>query len=445
VSAAIAAPAHAAERRRPRTGLGLLIVAIVASVIAYALQGLGLHGELPPNMAIYGAAFAAAAAGGWFAVRSLARQADPVLYPVAVLLGGLGQAMLYRLMDERHAIQIAQDQAAWLAIGLLCFVGTLLLVRDVRQLDAFTYTIGLAGIILLLLPIVPGVGYEINGARLWVNLRFIQFQPAEFGRLLIVIFLASYLSQRRELLAAGVGRFGLPRLKDLGPLLLAWGTSLAVLFLERDMGASLLLFGVFVVMLWVATERSSYLVLGLVLFAVGAYLGWLTSPHIQDRVAYWIHALDPARVQAIGYGQLAQGWFAFASGGMVGTGLGLGSPTLIPYVGSDFILAAFGEELGMLGVAAVLLLYLVVIGRGLRIGIDRPDAFGKLLAVGLTAVIGLQVFVIAAGVLRLIPLTGVPLPLVSYGGTSRVATFVILGLLIRASAGPWLREGRGDG
>ncbi len=440
---AVAAPAHALERRRPRNGLGLLIVAIVASLVAYALQGLGLHGDLPANMAIYGVAFVGAAVGGWFAIHVTARRADPVLYPVAILLGGLGQAMLYRLMDERGSINIARDQAAWLAIGLVCFVLTLLLVRDVRQLDAFTYTIGLAGIVLLLLPVVPGIGYEINGARLWVNLGFIQFQPAEFGRLLIVIFLASYLSQRRELLAAGVGRFGLPRLKDLGPLLLAWGASLAVLFLERDMGASLLLFGVFVVMLWVATGRSSYLVLGLVLFAVGAYLGWLTSPHIQDRVAYWIHALEPARVQAIGYGQLAQGWFAFASGGMVGTGLGLGSPTLIPYVGSDFILAAFGEELGMLGVAAVLLLYLVVIGRGLRIGIDRPDAFGKLLAVGLTTVVGLQVFVIAAGVLRLIPLTGVPLPLVSYGGTSRVATFIILGLLIRASAGQWLREGRG--
>ena len=437
---AVTAPAHALERRRPRNGLGLLFVAVVASLIAYALQGMGLHGQLPSNFALYAVGFAVASAGGWLAIRLTAPSADPVLYPVAVLLGGLGLAMLYRLMDERGSVNIARDQAAWLAIGLLCFVVTLVVIGDIRRLDAFTYTIGLAGIVLLLLPIFPGVGYEINGARLWVNLGVVQFQPAEFGRLLIVIFLASYLSQRRELLAAGVGRFGLPRPKDLGPLLLAWGMSLAVLFLERDMGASLLLFGVFVVMIWVATGRASYLVLGLVLFAIGAYLGWLTSPHIQERVAYWIHALEPAHVQALGYGQLAQGWFAFSSGGMVGTGLGLGSPTLIPYVGSDFILAAFGEELGMIGVAAVLLLYLVLIGRGLRIGVDSQDAFGKLLAVGLTTVIGLQVFVIAAGVLRLIPLTGVPLPLVSYGGTSRIATFVILALLIRASAGPWYRE-----
>jgi cell division protein FtsW (lipid II flippase) len=439
---AVAVPAGATESRRARNGFGLLIIAVAGSLVAYALQGLGLHGEVPRNLAVYSVLFAGASLGGWSVIRYAARSADPALYPVAVLLGGLGLAMLYRLMDERGRVDIARDQAVWLLIGLACFALTLVIVRDIRQLDAYTYTIGLAGIVLLLLPIVPGIGYSINGARLWVNLGFMQFQPAEFGRVLIVIFLASYLSQRRELLAAGVGRFGLPRVKDLGPLLLAWGTSLAVLLLERDVGASLLLFGVFVVMMWVATGRSSYLLLGIVLFAVGAYIGWLALPHIQERVVIWFHALDPKNVNGIGY-QLAQGWFAFASGGMVGTGLGLGSPTFIPYVGSDFILAAFGEELGMLGVAAILLLYLVLIGRGLRSGLERQDTFGKLLAVGLTTVIGLQVFTIAAGVLRLIPLTGVPLPLVSYGGTSRVATFVILALLVRASAGAWYRVRKG--
>jgi cell division protein FtsW (lipid II flippase) len=431
---AVAAHAAAARPRRAPKGLWLLILAIAASVLAYALQGLGLHGEVPKDLAVYGLLFAGVAVAGWLAIRRLATPADPALYPVAVLLGGLGLAMLFRLMDERGRIDIARDQAVWLLIGLACFVVTLWLIRDIRQLDAYTYTIGLAGIVLLLLPIVPRVGYEINGARLWVNLGFIQFQPAEVGRILIVIFLASYLSQRQELLAAGVGRFGLPRIKDLGPLLLAWGASLAVLLLERDVGASLLLFGVFVVMIWVATGRAGYLLLGIVLFAIAAYIGWLALPHIQERVVIWFHALDPKNVNGIGY-QLAQGWFAFASGGMVGTGLGQGSPTLIPYVGSDFILAAFGEELGMLGVASILLCYLVLIGRGLRVGIERTDAFGKLLAVGLTTVIGLQVFTIAAGVLRLIPLTGVPLPLVSYGGTSRVASFVTLALLVRASAG----------
>ena len=435
MSAVAAQGAAVARERRAPKGLWLLILAIAASILAYALQGLGLHGKVPKDLVLYGALFAGAAVAGWRAIRRLAAPADPALYPTAVLLGGLGLSMLFRLMDERGRIDIARDQAIWLVIGLAVFVATLWFIRDIRQLDAYTYTIGLAGIVLLLLPIVPGIGYEINGARLWVNLGFVQFQPAEIGRILIVIFLASYLSQRRELLAAGVGRFGLPRIKDLGPLLLAWGASLAVLLLERDVGASLLLFGVFVVMIWVATGRPAYLLLGVVLFALAAYIGWLALPHIQERVVIWFHALDPKNVNGIGY-QLAQGWFAFASGGMVGTGFGQGSPTLIPYVGSDFILAAFGEELGMLGVAAILLAYLVLIGRGLRIAIERPDAFGKLLAVGLTTVVGLQVFTIAAGVLRLIPLTGVPLPLVSYGGTSRIASFVILALLIRASAGP---------
>jgi cell division protein FtsW (lipid II flippase) len=437
---AVAAPA-AVRKIRTRTGLTATIVAIVGSVLAYALQGLGLAGTTPANLITYGITFAVLALGGWYAVRRLARDADPVLYPTAVLLGGLGLAMLYRLMTARDHPEFATEQAVWLAIALAVLIGTLMFIRDIRQLDAYTYTIGLAGLVLLLLPIVPGVGTEVNGARLWVNLGFVTFQPAEPGRILIVIFLASYLGQRRELLATGVGRFGLPRVKDLGPILLAWSASLIVLFLERDMGASLLLFGVFIVMLWVATGRWAYLVLGLILFAIGAYVGYLVFSHVQLRVDAWIHAMDPNKVADEGY-QLSQGWFAFASGGMVGTGLGLGSPTLIPYVGSDFILAAFGEELGMLGVSAMLLLYLVIVGRGLRIAVERHDSFEKLLAVGITTVLGLQVFVIAGGVLRLIPLTGVPLPLVSYGGTSRVASAVAIGLLLRTSAGPWIRRRR---
>jgi cell division protein FtsW (lipid II flippase) len=429
------------KQRRARTGLTAVLVASAASVLAYAAGVTGLTRQQPDNLVAYGITFTALALAGWFAVRRLARDADPVLYPTAVLIGGLGLAMLYRLMLDRKHPEFAFEQAVWLAVGLAAFVLTLALLRDIRQLDAYTYTIGLAGLILLLLPIVPGLGLTVNGARLWVSLGAITFQPAEIGRVLIVIFLASYLAQRRELLAAGVGRFDLPRAKDLGPLLLAWGASLAVLFLERDMGASLLLFGVFVVMIWVATGRWAYLLLGVVLFAIGAYIGYLAFSHVQVRVDAWLHAMDPRLVADEGY-QLAQGWFAFASGGMVGTGLGLGSPTLIPYVGSDFILAAFGEELGMLGVAAVLLLYLVLVGRGLRIAVERHNNFEKLLAVGLTTLIGLQVFVIAGGVLRLIPLTGVPLPLMSYGGTSRVATAVVLAMLVRTSAGPWYRARR---
>jgi cell division protein FtsW (lipid II flippase) len=426
--------------RRARTGLPLLLLALVVSVTAFVFAGLGLHGRAPAETFVYAALLIAAFVGTWCVMRVVARDADPVLLPTAAILGGLGIAMLYRIMVDRGEPQIWKDQAIWLLVGLAAFLLTLLIVRDVRRLDAYTYTIGLVGVILLFLPIVPGIGYEINDARLWAHFGPVSFQPAEFGKILIVIFLASYLSSKRELLATGVGRFGLPRAKDLGPLLLAWGASLAVLFLEKDLGASMLFFGVFVVMIWVASGRPAYLVVGVVLFVAGAAIGYLAFSHVQLRVEYWLHALNPATVHEIGYGQLAQGWFAMASGGLVGTGLGQGSPTLIPYVGSDFIFAAFGEELGMIGAAGLLLLYLVLIGRGLRIAMERTDVFGKLLATGLTTIVALQTFAIAGGVTRLIPLTGVPLPLVSYGGSSRVATFVLLALLVRISSGPWERS-----
>jgi cell division protein FtsW (lipid II flippase) len=433
------------EEQTPRasSGLGLLILAILISWLAYALVFLGLQGEgeLPSGFPLYAASYASGSIAAWLVIRWTARRADPVLFPIAAVLGGVGLALMYRIYVERGLPAFADQQAIWLLVGVGFFMLTLFLIRDDRQLDGFTYTIGLGGLVLLLLPVVPGIGFEENGARLWVHLGTFRFQPAEFGRILIVIFLASYLSGKRELLAEGIGRFGLPRVKDLGPLMLAWGASLAVLFFERDMGASFLLFGVFVVMLWVASGRVSYLVIGLVLFAIGATVGYLVFSHVQARVDYWLHALEPATVHDLGFWQLAQSWFALATGGLVGAGFGQGSPTLIPIVASDFAFSAIGEELGMLGGTALLLLYLALIGRGLRIGLERMDGFGKLLAVGLTTALALQVFVIVGGVTRLIPLTGVPLPLVSYGGTSRVATFVMLALLVRISAGPWQRRG----
>ena len=437
----VAFPTSAADTpRRPVTGLWLLMVAIAISLAAYAMAGLGLKGRTPRDFVVYGLVFTGAFVGGWLVVRWTAPRADPVLYPTATVLAGLGIAMLYRIMVERGESTVAREQAMWLLVGLAAFCLTLWFVRDDRQLNAYTYTLGLIGVVLLLLPVVPGIGREINGARLWAQVGPFSFQPAEFGKIFIVVFLAAYLTDKQELLAAGSGRFGMPRAKDLGPLLLAWGASLAVLFLERDMGASLLFFGVFVVMLWIASGRAAYLWLGLAMFAAGAWFGYLAFDHVQARVDTWLHALDPDKVTGLGYFQLAQGWFAMATGGIVGTGLGQGSPTLIPYVGSDFIFAAFGEELGMIGAVVLLLLYLILIARGLRVAMERQDTFGKLLATGLTTILALQTFAIVAGVTRLIPLTGVPLPLVSYGGSSRVATFIMLALLIRVSSGPMERS-----
>jgi cell division protein FtsW (lipid II flippase) len=419
---------------RLSNGIWLLLLALIAGIGAYALVGLGKRGRVPPSIGSYGTLIAVAFIGAWFVARSIARRADPALLPSAALLSSLGFAVIWRLKPD-----LAVEQVTWLAVGLIAFVLTLVLVRDDRMLDAYTYTIGLAGLVMLLLPIVPGLGREINGARLWVAIGPLSFQPAEFGKVLIVVFLASYLSDKREMLAAGAGRFSLPRGKDLGPLAIAWATSLAVLFLEKDLGASLLYFAVFVVMLWIASGRPLFLLVGLALFVVGAWAGYLLLNHVQLRVDYWLHALDPQKVYGLGYFQLAQGQFALASGGLVGTGLGQGSPGLITYAFSDFIFAAIGEELGLLGTTAILLVYLSLIGRSLRVGMERTDAFGKLLATGLTTIFAVQTFVIVGGVTRLIPLTGITLPFVSYGGSSLVANFVILARLIRVSAGPWNR------
>ncbi|HEX9235291.1 MAG TPA: FtsW/RodA/SpoVE family cell cycle protein, partial [Actinomycetota bacterium] len=297
-------------------------------------------------------------------------------------------------------------------------------------------TIGLLGLGLLLLPIAPGIGQTINGARLWIHLGPIRFQPSEASKVLMVVFLASYLSSRKELLAVATRRVGplrLPEPRYLGPLMVAWLVSLAVLFVEKDLGSSLLFFGIFLVMLWAATGRATFLALGLVLFVVGSLLGYAAFGHVQDRVTIWIHALEPSHVHTDGY-QLAQGQFAMATGGIVGTGLGRGHPGLIPFAPTDFIFAAIGEELGLFGTTAVLLLFLVLVGRGFRAALAREDPFSKLLATGLTSAVALQAFIIVGGITRLIPLTGITLPFVSYGGSSLVANFVLLALLVRVSA-----------
>jgi cell division protein FtsW (lipid II flippase) len=423
-------------RGRPRPGaqVAFTILALAIALGAYVLVGLGKRGQVPVTLALYGSIFAVGFAVAALTIRRVAPAADPALFPTAAVLTGLGFAMIFRLSGG-----LAAEQATWIAIGLAAFCATLVFVRDHRQLDAYTYTIGLIGLVLLLLPIVPGIGRTINGARLWVRVGPVGFQPSEIGKVLIVVFLASYLNQKRELLRVATSRIGplrLPPAKHLMPVLLAWTASLAVLFIQRDLGASLLYFGIFVVMLWVATGRLAYLLIGVVLFAIGAGLGYAAFDHVQLRVDVWLRALDPEKVFDLGYGQLAQAQFGMATGGLLGAGLGGGSPGLIPFASTDFIFAAIGEELGLLGTVGVLLLYVVLVGKGLRAALACPDGFGRLLATGLSAAVALQTFVIVAGVTRVIPLTGVTLPFVSYGGSSLVSNFVLLALLVRVSAGP---------
>jgi cell division protein FtsW (lipid II flippase) len=422
---------------RRNRGLFLLVLAVAIAIGAYVLVGLGKRGKVPVDLALYGSVFVVGYGIAWAVVRRYAPASDPTLLPTAAALTGVGFAVIFRLSGD-----LAAEQATWLVVGLIAFAGVLIAVRDHRQLDAYTYTIGLLGLGLLLLPILPGIGRTINGARLWVQIGPIGFQPAELGKVFIVMFLASYLNATREVLSTGTGPFGLPQARHLGPILLAWGASLAVLFLQKDLGASLLYFSIFVVMLWVATGRLWYLAIGVLLFGLGAYLGYLAFAHVQLRVDVWLHALDPGKVHDVGYGQLAQGEFGLASGGLFGAGLGQGVPTTIPFASTDFIFAAIGEELGLLGTTSILLMYVVLVGRGLRTAVQSQDGFGTLLATGLSAVIAIQAFVIVGGVTRLIPLTGVTLPLVSYGGSSLLSNFVIVALLVRISAGPSPARGR---
>ena len=426
------------SRRRRNTELALLILAIALAVMAYVLVGLGRQGEVPVGVSGYAMVLVGGYIVAHVVVRRFAPDADPVLLPAAVLLAGLGFAMIFRLSPG-----LAGAQTLWLLFALGLFCATLVVIRDHRQLDQYTYTIGLLGIVMLLLPLVPGIGQVVRGARLWVRLGPLQFQPAEIGKVLLVIFLASYLYTRREMLAVATRRLGpiaLPEPKHLAPLLVAWGLSLIVLFVERDLGSSLLFFGMFVVMLWVATARGAYLVMGALLFAAGAFMGYATMSHVQDRVTIWLNALDPKLVHDQSF-QLAQSLFAMATGGIAGTGLGQGLPGEIPDAHTDFVFSAIGEELGLLGAMAVLMLFVLLVFRGFRAAVSSPDGFGQLLAAGLSTILALQTFVIIGGVTRLIPLTGITLPFVSYGGSSLVANFVLLALLIRVSSRP---EGQTD-
>lgn len=412
---------------RRNTELGLIVLAVVVTGAAYVLAGLGATSTLPVNIIPFLGIVMALILVAHLALRRLAPDADPILLPLAALLNGLGYVVIAGL-NER----LAGLQALWTGVGITAFVACLFLVRRVRDLQRYKYTFLFVSLVLLILPFVPGLGVEQLGARIWVQIGPVNFQPGEITKLVLAIFFAAYLVDRRELLRTStrrVGPFNLPDPKYLGPVFIVWGISLVIMVAQKDLGTSLLFFALFVVMLWVATERPSWLIVGGLLFVVGAYFSYKTFGHVQQRVDIW---LDPWKdIDGDGY-QIAQAAFAMAAGGVTGTGLGLNNVG-IPLVESDFIFASVAEQLGLLGATVILISFLLMIGSGLRIATRCVQSFEKLLATGLTALIGVQAFIIIGGVTRLLPLTGVTLPFVSYGGSSLVANYILLALLLRIS------------
>ncbi len=439
------APSTAPSFGPPRRGveLALTAFAVAISVLAYAAVGLASDEQLPSGTAGYGGGLALLFLLAHLAVRRFAPHADPLILPCVALLNGLGLVMIRRLdfaaveraMERGRAVPGAEAprQLIWTTVGVLAFVALIVLVRDHTSLQQYTYTAAAAGLVLLLLPALPVLGQTINGARLWIRVGPLQVQPSEAAKLLLIVFFAGYFVAKRDVLAlAGRRVLGLelPRARDLGPVLLAWGASLAVLVRGRDLGSSLLFFAIFVVMLYIATERVSWLAIGMLLFGAGSYVAYLIFGHVQRRVDTW---LDPfADPQRSGF-QLVQSLFGFGTGGLTGTGLGQGRPDVVPFASTDFIMAAIGEELGLVGVMAVLLVFGLVVERGMRTALACRDSFGKLLAAGLSFALALQVFVIVGGVTGLIPLTGVTLPWLSYGGSSVVSNWVLAALLLRIS------------
>jgi cell division protein FtsW (lipid II flippase) len=434
------------KTRNPRNvELFLLVFSLVIAMAAYASVGIAHDGKLPAGMVGYGGGLAVLFIAAHLALRRFAPDADPLLLPCVTMINGLGLAMIHRIdlaLGDRAAqsggdyAPAAPPQLTWTAVGVILFIAVLVVVRDHRILQRFTYTAMLGGLVLLLLPLLPVIGTTINGARIWIHLAGFSFQPGELAKLALLVFFAGYLVIKRDVLALAsrrVAGIDLPRGRDLGPIIVAWAASLAVLVFERDLGTSLLFFGAFVALLYVATERLSWLLIGIALFLSGSFLAWSLFGHVKQRVDIW---LDPTAHynDAIGGSyQLMQGLYGMGTGGILGKGLGQGRPDIVPYANTDFIVAAVGEELGLTGLMAVLLVYAIVVQRGMRTSIGVRDAFGKLLAAGLSFSMALQVFVVVGGVTRLIPLTGLTMPFLSYGGSSLVSNWALVAVLLRIS------------
>jgi cell division protein FtsW (lipid II flippase) len=434
-------------RGRRGAELLMLVFAVVVVLFAYASVGLGMNGKLPAGLVTYGLAFTAIVAAAHLAVRWLAPWADPLLLPLAALLNGLGIVMIYRLQASGRggnpgilistmSASTTGYQVMWSAVGVAAFVAVLALIREPRVLQRYIYTLGAVGLLLLGIPaLLPASISEVNGAKVWISVGGFSIQPGEFAKLALAVFFAGYLVAKRDVLALAGRRvlgIDLPRGRDLGPVLIAWGASLLILFFETDIGTSAIFFGMFVAMLYVATQRTSWLLIGIGLFVFGSFAASRVIPHVRERFTIWLHPFAGTNPTHSAY-QLVQGLEGMGFGGMFGTGLGHGQPFWTPLAQSDFIITAFGEELGLTGLMALLLVFGLIVQRGLRAAVAVRDPFSKLLAGGLAFVVALQVFVIVGGVTGLIPLTGITTPFLSQGGSSLIASWALIGLLMRIS------------
>jgi cell division protein FtsW (lipid II flippase) len=436
----------AMPRGRRQTELLMLAFAVGVVLLAYAAVGLGLRGKLPGLPADL-VVFAALMVVAHLAIRRFAPHADPLLLPLAALLNGLGIVMIYRLQESGRngnpGLQVTDmsgsattAQLLYTCVGVAVLVAALVLIREVRVLQRYTYTLGAVGLVLLAVPaVLPTSHSVVNGAKVWIIFGGFSVEPGEFARLALAVFFAGYLVTKRDVLAlAGRRVLGLvlPRARDLGPVLIAWAASLLILIFETDIGTSALFFGMFVVMLYIATQRISWLLIGVILFLAGSWLTALMVPHVMERFTVWLHPFAGSNPSGIAY-QPVQALEGMAFGGLFGTGLGQGQPYHTPLVQSDFIFSAFGEELGLVGVMALLLVFGLLVQRGLRAALAVPDPFSKLLVGGLSFVLALQIFIIVGGVSGLIPLTGITTPFLSEGGSSLVASWILVALLIRVS------------
>ena len=406
-----------------------MALAWIITTAFYVLASLGAQGHIPPRIWLFLGSIVAISLGLHVAVRTYAPNSSQVLLPIATLLNGIGYVEIAR-WNPSHA----SYQAVWFLLSAVAVVVTLKLVRHVRDLDRYRYLTLTAAIGLMLLPLVPHLGRDINGARLWVIVGPISFQPIEIAKILLAFFFASYFAANRELLSTPTQRIGGKLIvppRTLFPILAAWGFSIAILGAENDIGFAMLLFALFISLLWVSTGLKTYVLLGFVLFASGAYVAYELFHQVQSRSGFWLDPWSPAH-WAIS-SQLGLGWFSLAAGGVTGTGLGIGQSGNIPFITSDMIFAAVGEELGFVGIILVLCLFVAFVGEGFRIAQRAHSDFVRLAAVGLSAIMGFQTFFIMAGVLRILPFTGITLPFMAYGGSSLVANYIVVAILLRIS------------